>query len=420
MGMFMPQTQLLTPEEPVQHSFNTATQLTRLPPVVPSPPESPSFRSFSADSAYQQNDEILYPDQANGSHSTTDRPLFESNRLPTPERQSTPAPTEPATVATPAQSQLESHLPSAQDPTKPVSDDQQAAAHQTPAQVSPQSNSSTPATQQRSNRQPVVGVYQLYNTYGLDYYRYILAQNEQMAASRREARALPPVSASNAVGRDRYTQQLLSSLTRSSRVEKPRTTTTQSRKVARACAPPKFAAKNDVSSVVTAAPKRESPAKRNRRPTTPLDASGAAVAQVAQPKPRTRAAPSKKVEGNNADWADIPDHCPPLESLDTMGKKLTVQWSNSNALDLSNDPNRMHLHPQELEIAQVLRLKCDAYLANKRRIFAARLHHMREGKEFNKTSAQNATQIDVNKASRLWAAFDSVGWFDEKWFTPQL
>ena len=103
-----------------------------------------------------------------------------------------------------------------------------------------------------------------------------------------------------------------------------------------------------------------------------------------------------------------------------MSKKMTASWTNGNPLNLDNDPEREHLHPQELVVASVLRLHCNSYLANKRRIFAARYQALLDGKDFNKTSAQVSAKIDVNKSSKLWEAFDSVGWFDKTWFEKYL
>ena len=38
-----------------------------------------------------------------------------------------------------------------------------------------------------------------------------------------------------------------------------------------------------------------------------------------------------------------------------------------------------------------------------------------EGNEFKKTNAQQACKIDVNKASKLWTAFENVGWLHIDW-----
>lgn len=115
------------------------------------------------------------------------------------------------------------------------------------------------------------------------------------------------------------------------------------------------------------------------------------------------------------DFDAIPDYCPPLDSLNSSNA-LKVEWKGAtNALDLSDDPLRDRLHPSELKIASLLRLDCATYLTSKRRIFLSRLEFLHRGKEFRKTHAQQATFIDVNKASKLHTAFDEVGWFEAKW-----
>lgn len=73
------------------------------------------------------------------------------------------------------------------------------------------------------------------------------------------------------------------------------------------------------------------------------------------------------------------------------------------------------LHPDEQKLASNLRLDPATYLTSKRRIFVARLRHFHEQRPFRKTHAQTACKIDVNKASKLHVAFESVGWFDDYW-----
>ncbi|KAF5016863.1 hypothetical protein F66182_11323 [Fusarium sp. NRRL 66182] len=85
-------------------------------------------------------------------------------------------------------------------------------------------------------------------------------------------------------------------------------------------------------------------------------------------------------------------------------------------LDLSNDPDRNLLDPAEVNLAATLRLSCATYLCSKRRIFEARVKALSIGKEFRKTDAQQACKIDVNKASKLWTAYDRVGWFKPEHF----
>ena len=121
------------------------------------------------------------------------------------------------------------------------------------------------------------------------------------------------------------------------------------------------------------------------------------------------------------DFASLPDYCPPLDSLPPNRPKfLHVEWSCVNMLDLGHDPHRHLLHEAELVVASTLRLSCATYLCSKRRIFEARLNKARVGKEFRKTDAQQACKIDVNKASKLWVAYDRVGWFDRKWIQQWL
>ena len=83
-------------------------------------------------------------------------------------------------------------------------------------------------------------------------------------------------------------------------------------------------------------------------------------------------------------------------------------------------PHRQLLHPDEVTLAGNLRLDCATYLTSKRRIFERRLQCLRMGKECRKTDAQQACKIDVNKASKLWTAFDKVGWLDARFMRQFL
>ncbi|KAL8887223.1 MAG: hypothetical protein Q9215_005183 [Flavoplaca cf. flavocitrina] len=135
--------------------------------------------------------------------------------------------------------------------------------------------------------------------------------------------------------------------------------------------------------------------------------------------PEVRAQGTKRPE--DVDYAAIPDYSPPLSTLPPNNpKSLKADWQSNNILDLSNDPDRHVLHEAELNLAGTLRLTCATYLCSKRRIFAARLQALKIGKEFRKTDAQQACKIDVNKASKLWTAYDKVGWFNPKFFEKHL
>jgi len=126
-------------------------------------------------------------------------------------------------------------------------------------------------------------------------------------------------------------------------------------------------------------------------------------------------APKLATSRDDIDFASIPDFCPPTDNLGHNAKALKADWKGA-MLDLSMDPDRHLLHEAEVNLAATLRLSCAVYLASKRRIFVARVQCGQRGKEFRKTDAQQACKIDVNKASKLWTAFEKVGWFDDRFF----
>ena len=123
----------------------------------------------------------------------------------------------------------------------------------------------------------------------------------------------------------------------------------------------------------------------------------------------------------DVDYNSLPDYAPPTDTLPQGNPKiLKADWPSNNVLNLSNDPDRHMLHEAEVNLAGTLRLSCATYLCSKRRIFEARLNALRIGKEFRKTDAQQACKIDVNKASKLWTAYDKVGWFGKGYFLQYL
>lgn len=131
--------------------------------------------------------------------------------------------------------------------------------------------------------------------------------------------------------------------------------------------------------------------------------------------PETRAPAMKRPE--DVDYNSLPDYSPPTSTLPKGNpKSLKADWPSSNLLNLSNDPDRHLLHEAELNLASTLRLSCATYLCSKRRIFEGRLNALRINKEFRKTDAQQACKIDVNKASKLWTAYDKVGWFKPEYY----
>ncbi|KAK7916850.1 SWIRM domain-containing protein FUN19 [Apiospora marii] len=139
----------------------------------------------------------------------------------------------------------------------------------------------------------------------------------------------------------------------------------------------------------------------------------------AVPAPRAKSptpeAASRRIVAPNRedkDFLSLPDICPPLSTLPPKSNSMKVDWKGA-PIDLSADPHRDLLHPDELALAANLRLDCATYLTSKRRMFMKRLDCLRIGKEFRKTDAQQACKIDVNKASKLWTAFDKVGWLEK-------
>ncbi|OJJ44205.1 hypothetical protein ASPZODRAFT_135697 [Penicilliopsis zonata CBS 506.65] len=118
---------------------------------------------------------------------------------------------------------------------------------------------------------------------------------------------------------------------------------------------------------------------------------------------------------DDTDFNSLADFSPPIETLGGNTKALKADWKGQ-FLDLSNDPDRYLLSPAELNLAATLRLSCATYLCSKRRIFDARVKALNVGKEFRKTDAQQACKIDVNKASKLWTAYERVGWFKPEYF----
>ncbi|KAF4634179.1 hypothetical protein G7Y89_g3928 [Cudoniella acicularis] len=161
------------------------------------------------------------------------------------------------------------------------------------------------------------------------------------------------------------------------------------------------------------------PTPRNgRQPPRPVGPRSGVIKAPRAPKPQrdrgnTPDGP-KRVAREDKDFASLPDYCPPISSLPNKPNSLKVDWKGA-PIDLRSDPHAHLLHPDEVALAANLRLDCATYLTSKRRIFQRRLETLRINKEFRKTDAQQACKIDVNKASKLWQAFDKVHWLDARW-----
>jgi hypothetical protein len=148
------------------------------------------------------------------------------------------------------------------------------------------------------------------------------------------------------------------------------------------------------------------------KPSPPQHTFGAFAFPVREHVPKT---PKLATSRDDVDFNSLQDFCPPTDNLGHNAKALKADWKGA-MLDLSTDPDRHFLHEAEVNLAATLRLSCAVYLSSKRRIFIARVQCGQRGKEFRKTDAQQACKIDVNKASKLWSAFEKVGWFDDRFF----
>ncbi|CAK9439674.1 uncharacterized protein LODBEIA_P37740 [Lodderomyces beijingensis] len=120
----------------------------------------------------------------------------------------------------------------------------------------------------------------------------------------------------------------------------------------------------------------------------------------------------------------IPDYSPDANQTlpPNNSKCLKIEWKGQ-PMDLSNDPNLQkyrNLHPAEIQLASILRLPLAVYVDSKRRFFFEKVNKIKLGKQFRRTDAQKACRIDVNKASRLFAAFERVGWLNDALFTQYL
>jgi len=134
------------------------------------------------------------------------------------------------------------------------------------------------------------------------------------------------------------------------------------------------------------------------------------------PAPRQRlTAPTR--EDNN--FQALIDLTPPLSTLGNNNRCLQTDWKGT-PLPIENEPFYNLLHPAEAKLASTLRLTPAIYLSSKRRMFIGKVMRTQMGKEFRKTDAQKACKIDVNKASKLWTAFDRVGWLQRRFIEPHL
>ncbi|ODV85630.1 hypothetical protein CANARDRAFT_28387 [[Candida] arabinofermentans NRRL YB-2248] len=135
--------------------------------------------------------------------------------------------------------------------------------------------------------------------------------------------------------------------------------------------------------------------------------------------PNGSSSSSSSAQPYNFDYKSVPDYSPPLSTLPNNARCMKTEWKGQ-AMDLSDDPLIGELHPAEIQLASILRLPANIYLDSKRRLFVEKVKRMRSGLPFRRTDAQKACKIDVNKASRLYASFEKVGWLSDSNFTQYM
>ncbi|TGZ76354.1 hypothetical protein EX30DRAFT_291231, partial [Ascodesmis nigricans] len=178
--------------------------------------------------------------------------------------------------------------------------------------------------------------------------------------------------------------------------------------------------------------KRSLPASHRREKAQPTSRPIARTARTHKPTPKAASArqdvdnglpsptsfsgspvpPASRQPREDRDFDSLPDYSPPLSTLPNP-KCLATEWRGAS-LEIRNLPAYDKLHAAEAKLASALRLTPEIYLTSKRRMFIGKIKRTQLGKEFRKTDAQKACKIDVNKASKLWTAFEKVGWLELK------
>ena len=385
---------LHTPEEPVQHDFSSAKDDmngTKLAPIqFASPPVSPADKTLASFSSFQ----------AGLNNTLADLSLFQANLFPSHDATLYPNPN-CVDPQYPLFRSAEEPLPE-QDQRRPST----AASRAVHLGIERIGTVAHPVIYRSS---PKKG----------DYYVKCLAELDHIKATKR---ALPTPSKSTAWPRDPETERQLNVLGRSAGGAEPTAVTKHkaSRRASRKALPPCSPSLKTAMPIKGLTPAKLAPSSRRMsKPKETInikDFEDRAFPSSAQQTKHKRAPPTKKVsKDNDGKWREILDFCPPLTSLATASKPLKVQWKGS-PLDITGQADYAELDAQEADLATELRLLPTQYLANKRRMFSAKVEYIRMGKSFTKTAAQTVTNIDVNKTSKLWEAFDRVGWWDEKWF----
>ncbi|KAI8147421.1 hypothetical protein BJV82DRAFT_595399 [Fennellomyces sp. T-0311] len=112
---------------------------------------------------------------------------------------------------------------------------------------------------------------------------------------------------------------------------------------------------------------------------------------------------------------DIDDHgfypsewYPSTDCLDEV--PVDINWKGKPLKLDTSDPYFARLHPAEANVISHMRLSPQLYIRCKRAIIMAAREFSMHQLDFRKSDAQKVCRIDVNKSSRLWAAFNAYGW----------
>ncbi|TKA73130.1 hypothetical protein B0A55_06256 [Friedmanniomyces simplex] len=348
--------------------------------ALPISPESPVLQSFASSASHPAQDDVLFPDNT---QSDNQDPLFESHS---------------------EQSESQEQdivVPPTASPVRP----QKVIEIPNPAYVR-----GTQILLEPSHKA------------ALSYYKDCMAGLESTRGAQRAAGTLPFPQLSSVQPRDPVSDQQV-------RLLSTRPLLTRPAGVAKLKSPPKTAAVKAKTTLKAALPKAATPEKATtpaRRSRTPRQRSNPNLQGATIPgddeKKHKRAAPSKNTAPKESDlhWREMDDFAPPLSSLDGSNRLKATWGPGTVPLDVHDEPDADCLSEIEMKVAATLRLKPVQYLANKRRIFNAKVESLKANKSFTKTAAQNECNIDVNKASALWTAFDQAGWFERRWFEQYL
>ncbi|KAJ2771500.1 hypothetical protein IWQ57_002185 [Coemansia nantahalensis] len=136
----------------------------------------------------------------------------------------------------------------------------------------------------------------------------------------------------------------------------------------------------------------------------PRSPEGPSVAELADPAaPATNNIPSYQRQGQIlADGDDVSNIVP-------QSKRSTVKWTKAYPIEVRAKPMANKLAAAEIHCCSVLRILPEQYLTIKRLLLREGLSRQPPG-SFKKRDAQRLCRIDVNKTSKIYEWFVTMGW----------